>query len=263
MTAGVLALVQAESTKLRSVRSSIWLLVATGVAVVGLTAILAAAQMSGWSSMSAQSRADLIDDPIGNTLPVGALWGALAAAVLGVLVVTNEYSTGIIRSSLLAVPRRTPVLVTKVGAYAGAVLVVAEIAAFGAYLVARALMHEHVSMSLGDLDTLGAVASLGLYVTVIGLFALSVGAVIRHVAGALATVLALTVLVPMLAAQLPDDLGRFLTTFLPGSNAGQAIVSTSPDPDALLAPWASFAITCGWTAVIFAVAVQLLNRRDA
>lgn len=262
MTAGVSGLVRAEATKLRSVRSSAWLLLAAGVTVVGFTAILAAVQADDWSSMSPRARADLVDDPIGSTLPAGALWGALAAAVLGVLVITSEYSTGMIRASLLAVPRRTPILIAKAIAFATAVLVVAEVAAFAAYLVARGLMREHVSMTLG-MDELAAVAALGLYVAVIGLFAMSLGAIVRHVAGALTTVLACTVLLPMVTSQLPGDVGRFLDTLLPGSNAGQAIIATTADSDALLSPWASFAITCAWTALFFAVAVRLLNRRDA
>ena len=105
--------------------------------------------------------------------------------MLGVLVITSEYSSGVIRASLLAVPRRLPVLAAKAVVFAVLLLVVTEIVAFCSFFVGSAILHAHVPVSLSGSGVTRAVAGAGLYLTVLGLLALAIGTMIRHTAGAI------------------------------------------------------------------------------
>jgi ABC-type transport system involved in multi-copper enzyme maturation permease subunit len=140
--------VRAEWTKFRSVRSSRWSLAALAAVVLGASALLAGVQRGDWTSMHASDRHELLTDPVGGTLMQGMLWGSIVAAVLGVTVISGEYSTGAIRSTALAVPRRWRFLAAKAAVLAVAVLVSSELAAFAAFFVARAILSPDVPMSL-------------------------------------------------------------------------------------------------------------------
>jgi ABC-2 type transport system permease protein len=122
----------------------------------------------------------VLADPVGFILGTGIGLGQLAIAVLGVLIITSEYSTGVIRASLLAVPRRLPVLAAKAVVFAVLLLVVTEIVAFCSFFVGSAILHAHVPVALGDAGVTRAVIGAGLYLTVLGLLALAIGTMIRH-----------------------------------------------------------------------------------
>lgn len=255
---------RAEWTKFRSVRSSRWSLAVLAAVVVGASAMLAGVQRGDWRSMNASDRHDLLTDPVGGTLMLGMLWGAVVAAVLGVTVISGEYSTGAIRSTALAVPRRWRFLAAKAVVLAAAVLVVSEAAAFAAFFVSQAILSHDVPMSLSHGGTALAVTGVGLSVTVFGLLAMAIGALIRHTAGGVAAALALVAIVPTLLAGLAGRLGAYLNTFLPGGNAAKNIVSTgSGHQDSVLSAWPSFAVSCGWVVLLGALAAWLLARRDA
>jgi ABC-type transport system involved in multi-copper enzyme maturation permease subunit len=256
--------VRAEWTKFRSVRSSRWSLAVLAAVVVGASALLAGVQHGDWTSMSGSDRHDLLTDPVGNTLMQGMLWGSIVAAVLGVTVISGEYSTGAIRATTLAVPRRWRFLAAKAVVLAATVLIVSEVAAFVAFYVARAILARDVSMSLSHGGTALAVVGVGLSVTVFALLAMAMGAVIRHTAGGVAAALGLVAIVPTLVAGLAGRLGAYLNTFLPGGNAAKNIVSTgSGHQDSVLSAWPSFAVSCGWVVVLGGLATWLLARRDA
>jgi ABC-2 type transport system permease protein len=257
-------LLRAEWTKLRSVRSTFWSLLVLGAAMVGFTALVAGFQASDWNSMSAADRHSLITDPVGNTLVEGALWATLGACVLGVMVMATEYSTGLIRSSVLATPKRTGLLTAKATVFGLATLVVSEISGFIAFFVAKGFLGSHVSMSLSDGRTLAAVASAGPLVTVFGLLAFAIAAIIRHVAGALIISIALTMLVPTMVIGMMGHTGRYINTFLAGGNAPKNVLSTAGDhSDSVLSGWGSFGIECLWVALLIGAASYLLRRRDA
>lgn len=257
------ALVRAEWTKLRSVRSTFWSLAVLGGAMVGFTALLAGVQSGNWNSMSAADRHNLLVDPVGSTLVVGALWATLGATVLGVLVVASEYSTGLIRASILAAPRRTGMLAAKALVLAAATLVTSEVAGFASFFVAKAMLRRHVPMSLTDGHALQAVAAVGPLVTVFGLLAFGIAAIIRHVAGALTCALALILLVPTLVIGILGNTGRYLNTYIPGGNAAKDVVSMQADrSDSVLPAWGSFGVECLWVAVFLGAATLLLCRRD-
>ena len=260
--AGFGNLLLAEWTKLRSVRSTVWSLATMVVLTLGITGLATAVYSAHWSSMSPGERGQVLADPIGLILQPGSTYGQIAICVLGVMVMASEYSTGMIRASLLAVPRRTPMLAAKAVAFALVVFVVAELIAFPSFFLGQAVLHPHVQIAIGDPGVLRAILGLGLYLSVIGLFAMAIGAIIRHVAGAISITLGFLLVLSTLASLLPGSLGAHVNAYLPG-NAGQLIMSSGRVPSQLLTPWQGFGVMCLWTALLLAIAASLLKRRDA
>ena len=168
--AGFVNLMLAEWTKIRSVRSTVWTLIVFVVVCVGFTALITWLTETHWYGPKAPARdARAIADPVGFILGTGVGLGQLAICVLGVLVITSEYSTGVIRASLLAVPRRIPVLAAKAVVFAVLLLVVTEIVAFCSFFIGSAILHAHVPVSLSGSGVTRAVFGAGLYLTVLGL----------------------------------------------------------------------------------------------
>ena len=261
--AGFVNLTRAEWTKIRSVRSTVWTLLAFIVVSIGLTALLSWLTASHWNGPHAASRdATILSDPVSFIMGAGVGLGQLAICVLGVLVITTEYSTGVVRASLLAVPRRTPMLAAKSVVFAVLVLVVTEIVAFCSFFIGSSLIHAHVAVSLSDSGVTRAVAGAGLYLTVLGLFALAIGTLIRHTAGAIATVIGVVLVLPILSGLLPSNWGAHINAYLP-EQAGMLITHTHEVSGDLLSPWQGFGVLCLWTAVLLVAGAYLLRRRDA
>jgi ABC-2 type transport system permease protein len=260
---GFVNLMRAEWTKIRSVRSTVWTLAAFIVVTIGITALLTWLTESHWTGPHAADRdATILADPVGFIMGAGVGLGQLAICVLGALVITSEYSTGVIRASLLAVPRRIPVLAAKAAVFAVLVLVVTEIVAFCSFFIGSAIMHAHVAVSLSDSGVARAVAGAGLYLTVLGLFALSIGTLIRHTAGAISAVIGIVLVLPILSGLLPGNWGAHINAYLP-EQAGTLITHTHEVSGDLLSPWQGFGVLCLWAALLFAAGALLLQRRDA
>ena len=214
----------AEWTKLWSVRSTMWTLVATVVAVVGLCAL----------GTGTVNPSEIIDDPTRRSL-IGIFLGQLIFGVLGVLVMSAEYGTGTIRATLSAVPRRPVVLSAKVVVFGAVAVVVSEILAFTAFAVGQAILSaKHAvgssaavaqraqqlgvkvphdiqaalsssgSASLGQAGVLRAVVGAGLYLAVLGLMALGLATIIRHTAGAISAFVGVVLVLPLIVQALPD-----------------------------------------------------------
>ena len=261
--AGFVNLMRAEWTKIRSVRSTVWTLVIFVVLCVGLTALIAWLTESHWNGPRAASRdARAIADPVGFILGTGVGLGQLAIAVLGVLVITSEYSTGVIHASLLAVPRRIPVLAAKAVVFAALLIVVTEIVAFCSFFVGSAILHARVPVSLSGPGVTRAVIGAGLYLTVLGLLALAIGTMIRHTAGAISTVIGIVFVLPILSGLLPSSWGAHINAYLP-EQAGTLITHAQQAAGGLLTPWEGFGVFCIWTALLLAAGAYLLRRRDA
>ncbi len=253
----------AEWTKIRSVRSTVWTLLLFVVLTVGLTAGLTALVVGSWNRPgSAQGEARIIADPVGFVLGAGIGFGQLTICVLGVLLMTTEYSTGVIRASLLAVPRRLPMLAAKALVFAAMLLVLAELGSFGSFFAGSALLHSKVPVALGDPGVTRSVIGAGLYLTVLGLFALGIGGLIRHSAGAIATVIGAVLVLPLLTSFLPGKWGARVNAYLP-EQAGALAYQAHPPATALLTPWQGFGVFCAWTALLLAAAGYLLVHRDA
>jgi ABC-2 type transport system permease protein len=254
-----------EWTKIRSVRSTFWTLIVAIVVVVGFTALITWVTAANWNGPRAAPRdARAIADPTSIIFGVAIYLGQLAIAVLGVLVVTTEYSTGVIRASLLAVPRRMTMLAAKVTVFTLVMLVLAEILAFGSFFVGAAILHSHVSVSLSDSGVLRATFGAGLYLVTYGLFAMAIGVLLRHTAGAISIAVAVAFVLPILAGLLPDtSFWNHLVGYLP-VQAGTQVFTVHPTGDAIvLSAWQGYGVLCIWVAVLFGIGAYLFNRRDA
>jgi len=253
----------AEWTKIRSVRSTVWSLVIYVIVTLGLSALLTWATVHAVQTGRTPRNTDVLADPSAVILHTGLLLGQLAIAVLGVLVMTTEYSTGVIRASLLAVPKRLRVLVAKCIVFAVLIFVVSEIISFCTFFIGAAIVHPVTVVSLNQPDVTRAVIGTGLYLTVLGLFALAIGALIRHTAGGIAIVIGLVLVVgPLLGLLDPYGWGKHVHSWFP-TTAGGFITSVQPEDFQTLSPWQGFGVFCGWTALLLVIGGYLLRRRDA
>jgi ABC-type transport system involved in multi-copper enzyme maturation permease subunit len=258
-------LLLSEWTKIRSVRSTLWTLLIFVVVSLGLTGLLTWLTLRAINTGANGARASgLLTDPTGFILGTGLGLGQLAICVLGALVITAEYSSGTIRASLLAVPRRIPVIIAKAVVFAAVVFVVGEIVAFVSFLIGAAIVHSKIPVSLSQPGVLRAVFGAGLYLTVLGLFAMAVGALVRHTAGAITAVIGMVLVIFPLASLLPYSWGAHVHAYLP-TVAGMLITSDHANsaPAHLLSPWEGFGVFCAWTALLLAAGLYLLRRRDA
>jgi hypothetical protein len=259
---GVRHLLLAEWTKIRSVRSTVWTLALLIVVTTGFTTLLTSLISAQWARTRPAQRAATAADPVATILGSGISFGQLAVCVLGVLVITAEYSTGVIRASLLAVPRRLPMLAAKALVFAVLVFAAGEASSFTSFFAGSAILHRHVPVALSDPGVTRAVVGAGLYLTVLGLFSLAIGAIVRHTAGGISTAIGVVFVLPIMANFLPGSWGRQAHDYLP-SAAGQMISQARRGASQVLSPWQGFGVFCAWTAVLLAVAFSLLGRRDA
>lgn len=251
---------RAEWTKLWSLRSTRWSLLAAVVSMAGLGALIAAFRMGHWSHLSPHERATY--DPIDNGVG-GYHLAQLAIGVLGVLVISGEYATGMIRSSLMAVPRRLPVLWAKVLTFAAVTFVLMLASAFVSFYAVQAIVSQrHVQAGIGDPHALRAVIGTALFLTVLGVLAVGLGGLVRSTAGGIATFVGLLFVLPGITALLPSNIGDAISPYLP-IDAGFAVATSTFDNSHHLAPWTGFAVFCGYAALALVLAAVALVRRDA
>jgi ABC-type transport system involved in multi-copper enzyme maturation permease subunit len=251
--------VRSEWTKFRSVHSSYWTLLVAAVAMVGLSAILCAVYVGRYATLSISDKATF--NPTSFSLN-GILLAQLAVGVLGVLVITAEYSTGMIRATFAAVPQRRTVLAAKAAVFAAATAVVGVVSSFAAFFVGQAILSsKHIQAHLSDPGVLRAVLGAGLYLAVLGLLALGIGALIRHSAGAIAAVFGLIFVLPGIVLALPASWSNAISKYLP-SNAGEAIFRTIR-ARSTLSLWVGFGLFCAYAAVALVAAGIAIQRRDA
>ena len=262
--AGFGHLLLSEWTKLRSVRSTVWTLIAFVVVTVGLTVLISLAINGAWTGPRSASRdASVIADPVGAVLGLSLALGQLTICVLGVMVISTEYSTGVIRASLLAVPRRLPMLAAKAVVFAILIVILAEIVVFGSFFIGKAIVHPVVTVSLSDPGVTRSVIGAGLYLTVLGLFAIGVGGLIRHTAGGVSAVIGIVLVLPIIGALLPSGtVYDHINAYLP-TQAGQLVAHVHRSSGDLLGPWQGFGVLCLYAAVALVAAGYLLKRRDA
>jgi ABC-type transport system involved in multi-copper enzyme maturation permease subunit len=254
----------AEWTKIRSVRSTTWTLILFVIITVGFTALITWVTIANWNGLHAAARdARAISDPTSIIFGASIYLGQLTICVLGALVITTEYSTGVIRASLLAVPKRLPMLAAKIAVFGVLIFVLAEIVAFCSLFVGSAILHSRVSVSLSGPGVLRATLGAGLYLTMFGLFAMAIGALVRHTAGAISIAIGVAFVLPILAGLLPDtSFFNPLNAYLP-QQAGSLIYQVHPASGQLLSGWEGFGVLGIWTVVLMAAAAWLLDRRDA
>ncbi len=255
-------LLRSEWTKLRSVRSTVWSMAILLVVVLGFTALFMGLIAGQWDKQEASQQAVIRADPTAQILGAGFFLGQLAVCVLGVMVITSEYSTGMIRASLLAVPRRIPMLAAKAVVFGVLVLVLGEIVSFGSFAIGSAILHSHAPVALGDPGVLRAVIGAGLFLGVLGLFSLSVGAIVRSTPAGITGVIAFVLVLAPLSQLIPGSVGKHIHAYLP-TEAGHLIAQAQRADGDLLGPWQGLLVFVVWTVALFAVACVLLKRRDA
>jgi hypothetical protein len=256
---------RSEWTKMRTVRSTIWTLVATILAVVGIGAVATAVTAAHWKSGGFVDRVDF--DPTARSL-AGLFLGQIVIGVLGVLVMSAEYGTGTIRATLSAIPNRPLVLACKALVFAFVTLLASEVLTFAAFFLGQALLKGSTPYAtISDPGALRAVAGAGLVLTVLGLLALGLATIIRHTAGALATYVGLLLVLPLILQAFPVSVQHHLIKFMP-LVIGENMAATRPDlhdfgGGTLFSPWVGFGLLCAYAAVSLVIGGILMARRDA
>ncbi|MEU8148551.1 ABC transporter permease subunit [Nonomuraea sp. NPDC048901] len=241
---------RSEWTKIRSVRSTVWTLATTAVLMLGFSVLLNASAKGMAKGPVPGSEAIMLS-------LTGAMMASISMATLGVLVISSEYRTGGIRTSLMAVPQRMRLLTGKIVVFVAVSLVVCLVASAVAVGVGLAIA-QPPSIEMGEVAraTLGS----GLYLTACGLFGLGLGTLIRHTPGAIVSAISLILVLPSVAIQLPGEWGRTVAAYFT-TNAGLLIVSG--DSRGSLGPWSGFAVYLAWVAVAVIAGAVLMRRRDA
>lgn len=249
-------LVAAEWTKLRTVRSTMWTLVATVLVCVGLPLLFSLAVIN-------TPRDQIGPDFDGGQFSLlGVFLGQLVIGSLGVLVMSAEYSTGTIRASLTAAPQRVRLLVAKSATFAVVVAVVAFVTTFAAFWSVQALLGtKDLGSSLGTSPHLRMVVGAALYLVAVGLLGLGIATIVRSTAAGISVVVGLLFVVPVLAGFLPQWWQEHVVKYFPGS-AGIGVFMNEHGPSQL-EPWPGLALFAGYALLALVVGGVLLARRDA
>jgi ABC-2 type transport system permease protein len=254
-TVGFGNLLRSEWTKLRSLRSTYWSAAFVVAATVGIAVIMGVR----WSRQTGELPPDF---DATNVSLSGVYLAQLVVGALGVLTISSEYTTGMIRATFSAVPQRRTLLAAKAAVLAGVTLVLGEILAFGSFLIGQALLvGKHAGVSVGDPGALRAVFGAGLYLTAIALLSFGLGAAIRHTAGALSAFFGVLFAPGILVALLPTSFANDIAAYLP-SNSGSQIFTTITAKDTL-APWAGLGVFCLYVLAALAAGFALVGVRDA
>jgi ABC-2 type transport system permease protein len=252
----------AEWTKLRTVAGPVWLL----LGMIAVTVALSAAATSVVTCASTACGGDLTKLTL-----IGVMLGQAPAAILAVLVVSGEYSSGMIRTTLTAMPHRATVFAAKAITLTGVVAVAATTAVLGSLLAGRLLLprhgfttaHGHPAPSLVDGPTLRAVAGSILYLVLIALLSLGIAAVVRSSATSIGVILGLLYLLPILSQVIGDPLWQRRLEQIAPMSAGLAIQATTDLRSLPISPWAGLGVTAGWAAAALVAGGLLLRERDA
>jgi ABC-2 type transport system permease protein len=247
---------RSEWTKFRSLRSTLYTL---GIAVVLMTGLAAL-----FSAITANQPGGFNPgDTAWSTSQGSAVFAQLAIGVLGVLMISGEYSTGSIRSSLTAVPKRLPMLWAKVIVFAAVVFGTMLVASFASFFAGQALLNANgMGVSISDPNALRAVVGAALYLTVVGITGVALGALFRNTAAAISTVVVVFFVLAPLTLLLPASWAEHFVPYLP-ANAGGRLFSGNFGIVSPLSPWAGFAVMTTYAVVLLGFAAWRLRRNDA
>ncbi|MFC4117654.1 ABC transporter permease [Nonomuraea zeae] len=256
MRATVAHALRSEWTKFRTLPSNL------------TTLLIAVLLMTGPGTLTAYRAGEGyrggVFDATGISMYGGFLFAQIAVGALGVVVMTSEYATGMIRTSLSVVPRRGRLLSAKVALFGGVALVAGEVAAFVTFLLGQSAIAAGgaPSVTLGQPGVLRAVAGMGLVWALVGLTGVALGCLLRDGMTAVTVLVAVNFIIPIIGPRLlPESAGDLVTTYWPIS-AGLQVITTVQDPGRL-APWAGLGVLAGCTAVLLAAAFALFRWRDA
>jgi ABC-type transport system involved in multi-copper enzyme maturation permease subunit len=250
---------RSEWTKLRTQPSALWALLSAVIVVIGFGILYSLLREARPPHGAAAIRSF---DPVSVSLS-GVQVAQIAAGVLGVLLITSEYGTGLIRTSLAAVPRRLPVLWGKAATLVAATVVVSLPAALAAFLAGQSILgRQHLGITLSQPGVARAVIGSALYLAVAALIGLGLGTLLRSTAGGIAVLFGLLFAVQIVAGFLPGSWSDEVSKYLPAS-AGLAVTTVRPDPASTLPPWTGFGVFCLYAAVLLGLAALRMRRGDA
>jgi ABC-type transport system involved in multi-copper enzyme maturation permease subunit len=251
---------RSEWLKFRSLRSTLYTLLTAVVLTIGIGALMSALSANEYPTYPAAEKASF--QPIGTSL-AGFSFAVVAFGVLGVLLMSGEYSTGMIRSSLTVVPRRLPVLWAKLAVFAAAIFSASLVTSLASFFLGQALLNsQHIGVTLSAPGALRSVIGAALYVTVAGMIGVALGALLRNTAAGISVFAAVFFVIPPLMNLLPFSVRAHSAQYLP-SNAGQALWGGAYGVAHPLSPWTGFALLCGYAAVLIGAAAWRLRRTDA
>jgi ABC-type transport system involved in multi-copper enzyme maturation permease subunit len=247
-----------EWTKFRSLRSTLITLAVSVILTVGLGTLISAVTASHWSQASPSDRAGF--NAVVTSLD-GARISQLAVGVLGVLLISGEYATGMIRATLTAVPKRLPVLWAKLLVFSGAVGLVSLVSTFIAFFLGQAMLSsQHLGVTISSPGALRMVAGAGLYLLLVGLIGMALGTLLRNTAAGISSLVALFFVIPPVLDLLPRSWANNIGPYLP-SNAGESFWG---HPDGVhLSALAGLLVLLGWTAAAIGAAAWRLRTQDA
>jgi hypothetical protein len=248
-----------EWIKFRSVRSTYLTLLVAAVAAVSIGYLVTHSDATHWPAMSAAARAAF--DPVGDSF-AGLGIAQLAFGALGVLAISSEYATGLIRTTFASVPRRRAVIAAKAAVVGAASLLAGELVAFATFFTGQqALSAQHLNVTLAHPGALRGVLAAGFYLAVMAWAGLGLGTVIRHTVGAITAMTGVVFLLPTIVGALPAPwdmrLGRFTVNL-----AAQQTIAQHPHPGYFSAG-PSLLIVAGYAATAIAAAAFMITRRDA
>ena len=263
--AGFGGALRSELTKIRSVRSTYWTLLALVVACVGIGVLGSYGHLHSFSQLPAAAQAHARAGFVARAPMVslfGVVLGQLIIAVLGALTITSEYSTQMIRTSLTVQPRRGTVFAAKAVVFGAIACVTGLVTSFASFFLGQAILSgKHINTTLGHPGVLRAVIGAGLFLAVCGLLSYGLGALLRHTAGAVSAAVGVLFVAFVMAQFLPSSWAVHIDKWIP-FNAGAAIWERGSAPS-MFSPWTGFAVFCGYAAVAIAAGLYRFRTRDA
>jgi len=254
------ATARSEWIKFRSVRSGPAVLLATALILPVGAWLVCHGYRDGWATLSPGDKASF--DPVYTSL-IGTILAQLFVGALGVLTVTGEYASGLIRGTFLATPQRAQVVAVKAAIFAAVIWIWCTLLSFAAFFIGQSLLSSPAThVAIGDPGVLTAVFGAGLYLTLVGLLGLFIGVLVRRTPAALAVLFGLVLVLPVVCGMLSGNIGAQLGEFLPGS-AGGEIWKLLHGGAYTLGPWQGLAVLAAYVAAAGAGAFVLVRRRDA
>jgi ABC-2 type transport system permease protein len=244
---------RSEWIKLTSLRSIKLTFLAALGGMIAFGVLVAWATADNWATWGPGERAAVAVDEV--TL-AGRHFAQLAIGVVGVIAITGEYATGMIRATLAAVPRRLPVLWAKLAIFAAATFVLMTVAAFASFFAGNAVLSQHWDFTLSDAGVPRAVLGSAVGLTLVCLLGTALGGILRNTAAAISTLFGILMVLPLLGEFLPD-----VAVYLPTSAIGS--LATARIPDGMLEPLPALLVLCGYVGAAIGGAAFTLLRKDA
>lgn len=256
-------LLKAEFTKVRSVRSTVWTIIAMTGLTVGMSFLATLVYRLDWNHLTDADRAQVASDAVGLILQPAMIFTQVAVCVLAALIISAEHSSGTISATMLASPKRRSVLWAKAATLIGIVFVAGELLAFVAFFVGRSVLSKYVDVSLGDPGVLGVIAMYGVYLCVVAIFVLGLATLVRHTAGAVTIAIATVLILPTVISMIPGNVASKIAAALPASGNAQMVLSTeSAHAYYPMSAEAAFGVFVAWAVVAFGLGLVAITRRD-